>query len=199
MAILQTFSSLFEDKAKRRQLFKFLLLLGVLVAYFGYLSWQYGLASGGLVAALTWSFFVLCTPVADAGFLLDFPVRLITKFRMVYSEIAVWFLAFAINGYALFYQDHEYDKTPLTRLLHHILVEPWPFWGLIVLCMAGTFASVIFGDEVMDVAGGAHNGHKAKKISKLKIAGIVVFFGLIVLIYYHLINSLGIEKIINGG
>ena len=78
------FKSLLLSKHTQEQTVKYALLLCVLLAYFGYLSYEYGFASGGIVAGLTWSFFVLCTPVADAGFLLDFPVRLLTGMRMIF-------------------------------------------------------------------------------------------------------------------
>ncbi len=56
---------------KRQVLYKFLLLCILLVSYFFYLTIQYDVITGGIASALTWSFFVLCTPIADAGFLLD--------------------------------------------------------------------------------------------------------------------------------
>ncbi len=184
---------------KREQVIKYLLLLGVLLAYFGYLSYEYGLASGGLVAALTWSFFVLCTPIADAGFLLDFPVRLITGMRMVFCETIVWCLAFLINFTALSFAPEEYEKTAITRLFHEILTHPWPYWGIIVLCAIGTFLSVIFGDEIMDVASHKDCDKRHKHGFKWRILAVIVFFALIVVAYYDLIESLGIEKIIAGG
>ncbi len=68
--------------------YKFLLLCLLLVSYFLYLSFQYDLMTGGIASALTWTFFVLCTPIADAGFLLDFPLRLIFGIRMLISELS---------------------------------------------------------------------------------------------------------------
>ena len=194
-----TLKTILSKSHQREQVIKYLLLLGVLAAYFGYLSYEYGLASGGIVAALTWSFFVLCTPVADAGFLLDFPVRLITGLRMLYSEVMVWVLAFGVNFAALEFFEDAYDKTALTRLLHEIITTPWPYWGLVALCFIGTFASVFFGDEVLDVASHKDREKHQKYGFKYRILLVVVFFGLIVLAYYHLIESLGIEKIIEGG
>ena len=82
---------------QRQVIIKFILLCGVFVGYFAYLSYEFDLMTGGIAALLTWSFFVLCTPVADAGFLLDFPIRLLFGVRMIVSEVAVWVLAFAIN------------------------------------------------------------------------------------------------------
>jgi hypothetical protein len=78
------------NKNTGSQIMKFLLLLGVLVGYTLFLSYRYGFISGGLGALLTWSFFVLCTPIADAGFLLDFPLRLLFGIRLLVSKVWVW-------------------------------------------------------------------------------------------------------------
>jgi hypothetical protein len=75
-----------DDKGtppKKQVLYKFLLLCILLVSYFSYLSFQYDVMTGGIASALTWIFFVLCTPIADAGILLDFPLRLIFGIRML--------------------------------------------------------------------------------------------------------------------
>ncbi|MCD8519994.1 MAG: hypothetical protein LRY76_08025 [Alphaproteobacteria bacterium] len=179
----------------QKDLARYALLVLVVAGYFGWLSWHYGLTSGGIVAALTWSFFVLCTPVADAGFLLDFPVRLLTGMRMVFTEMIVWVLAFTINGVAMIYNPDSYQKTALTRLFYEILTQPWPYWSIIVLCCIGTFLSVIFGDEIFDAAS---NRYAAKQSKWLHLGGAALLMGLIVLIYYDLVQTLGIEKIIQG-
>ena len=62
---------------KKQVLFKFVLLCVLLGSYFAYLSFKYGVATGGIASALTWSFFVICTPIAEAGLLFDFTLRLI--------------------------------------------------------------------------------------------------------------------------
>jgi hypothetical protein len=75
----------------RKQLFyKFFLLCLLLFGCFVYLSVQYDFITGGLASILTWSFFVLCTSIAGAGFLLNFPLRLLFGIRMVISEVIVW-------------------------------------------------------------------------------------------------------------
>ena len=96
--LFHKFKSLHKIETHKEVLYKFLILLSVLVLYFIYLSVEYGILTGGTVAILTWSFFVLCTPVADAGFLLDLPIRLLFGFRMLYSEIIVWSIAIFINS-----------------------------------------------------------------------------------------------------
>lgn len=187
----------------QKDLIRYLLLVAVLVGYFAYLSYHYGLAQGGMAAGLTWSFFVLCTPIADAGFLLDFPVRLITGLRMMFSEMMVWVIAGALNFAALEFWPGSYDNTALTRLLKHILLTPWPYWSIIVLCAIGTFVSVILGDHAFDVAKNHahHNGTKVgmSRTQKIKITAMAALFLAVFVVYYDLISTLGIEKIIEGG
>ena len=172
---------------------KFLLLLSILVLYFGYLSYEYGLLTGGIVAALTWSFFVLCTPVADAGFLLDFPLRLLFGIRMLYSEVLIWGLAISINLYTLASHPAAYDKTVLTTLMKKIILTPYPFWAIIFLSGLGTFLSVYFGDEMLDVFRHRDRVKYHQHAFKLKLIGIVSLFSLIFLAYYFLLNELNID------
>jgi len=184
---------LLKHQTKREELIKFLLLLAVMVGYFGYLSWKYDVATGGVVSLLTWSFFVLCTPIADAGFLLDFPVRLITGIRMFVTEIIVWGLALLINIICLNVSPESYETTFITSLLHQIMTTPWPYWSVIALCGVGTFMSIRFGDEMMDVI-----SHKEREIHhahgfKHRLIVMAALIGLIVIAYYYLISSLGIE------
>ncbi|PHQ71515.1 MAG: hypothetical protein COB93_03085 [Sneathiella sp.] len=138
-------------KPSRQVVIKFVLLLALLAGYFGYLVYEFDLITGGLSALLTWSFFVLCTPVADAGFLLDFPLRLLFGIRMVISEIAVWAVAILINILSLTYAASYYDTTFLTKVLYQIILNPYPYWAVIILSGIGTFLSIRFGDELMDV------------------------------------------------
>ncbi|MDP7142586.1 MAG: hypothetical protein QF692_09460 [Alphaproteobacteria bacterium] len=184
---------LLNHPPKREGLIKFLLLLCVLLGYTGYLSWEYGFATGGLVAALTWSFFVLCTPVADAGFLLDFPVRLITGLRMFFCELIVWTIAISLNLSVLYFSPQSYENTFLTSLLHKILTTPWPYWSIVILCACGTFLSVKFGDEMMDVIAHKDRKYHHKHGFKHQLIALAALALLIIWAYYHLIAMLGIE------
>lgn len=176
-----------------KSIIKFLLILSVLFGYFLFLSWKYDMATGGVVSALTWSFFVLCTPIADAGILLDFPFRLITGMKMVFSELIVWVLAISINIYAFFFADSYYDKTVVTHIFHKVLSNPWPYWGLIALCAVGTFLSVWFGDQVMDHVRSKSKSKGHLKARLAKAGMIILLYGTILVIYYDLIKTLGID------
>lgn len=171
---------------------KFLFFLFILLGYFFYLTYEYNLLTGGIAALITWSFFVLCTPIADAGFLLDFPLRLLFGIRMVISEIMVWALAISINITVLIYFRELYETTVITRLMEAILTTPFPYWLVILLSAIGTFLSIRFGDEIMDVIHhkdrGFYHSHHFKHEMILFVFFIFVIFG-----YYELIATLGVN------
>ena len=180
-------------ETKQHALMKFLLVASVLVIYFFFVAFKYGVQDGLLISALTWSFFVLCTPVADAGFLLDFPIRLITNFRMFYSEIIVWGLAIAVNVYTFFFADMIYDKTVLLRLFLHILQQPFPFWSIIAVSGLGTFLSIHFGDELMDVAKHKQRKKYSKHHKKQQLIIMVFIFVVTLILYDFLLKKLGVD------
>lgn len=180
-----------ESHPRKQLLYKFLLLCILMAGYFSYLSIQYDVTTGGIASALTWSFFVLCTPIADAGFLLDFPLRLLFGIRMLISEIAVWAVAITINVVSLLYFVEFYQTTELTLLLHAILTIPYPYWSVILLSGAGTFLSIRFADELMDVAHHREREFFHRHGFKHEIV-LIVFFVIILIAYYKLIASLGI-------
>ncbi|MDW4496507.1 hypothetical protein R5H30_00820 [Sulfitobacter sp. D35] len=177
----------------RESLWRFLLLVMVLVAYFAAMSWKYDAATGAWLAALSWSFFVLCTPVADGGFLIAFPVRLLFGTRMIWTQVAVWAVAVAINVVALSVAPDAYDDTALTGLLRTILLEPWPNWSILALSAVGTGLSIWFGDEMMDVTAHAQRQKQHRHGFTHKVIATVALGVLTILAYYHLLRDLGIE------
>lgn len=179
--------------APRKQvIIKFLLLLCLLAGYFFYLSMEYGFSTGGAAALLSWSFFVLCTPIADAGFLLDFPLRLLFGIRMVVSEVVVWAAAITVNLAALQIAPGAYETTVVTRLLHDIISTPYPYWAIIVLSAAGTFLSIRFGDELMDVI--HHHDRAFFHSHHFKHELVLIgFFVMVLFGYYDLMASLGLD------
>ncbi|TNE33379.1 MAG: hypothetical protein EP348_13035 [Alphaproteobacteria bacterium] len=181
-----------EKKPSRQVVIKFCLLLTLLGGYFAYLSYEYDILTGGISSLLTWSFFVLCTPVADAGFLLDFPMRLLFGVRMVFSELAVWAIAISLNLYTYFKAPHYYETTLLTKVFHRILSEPYPYWGVILLSMVGTFLSIRFGDELMDVLHHRDRNFFHSHHFKQELV-LVGFFLIAIFAYYELIRSLHLE------
>jgi hypothetical protein len=178
-------------KLTKHVLIKFFLVLVLFGGYFVYLSYEFDLLTGGVSSLLTWSFFVLCTPVADAGFLLDFPLRLLFGIRMIISEIVVWIVAILFTAGTLILKPFYYETTLITKLLKQIVITPYPYWGVIGLSAIGTFLSIRFGDELMDVIHHRDrtffHSHHFKHELILVIFFVVALFG-----YYELIKSLEI-------
>lgn len=185
-------TALLSHETKKSALAKFLLVAIVIAAYFLWMSNEYGPGEGFVITLLTWSFFVFCTPVADAGFLIDFPLRLITGVRMLYSEVAVWILAIIINLYTLSFDPGAYEASVILHVFKVILLNPVPYWAIILLAGAGTFLSVYFGDEVMDVMHHherkKHMAHKGKHFTI-----IIVFVVLTMVLYAMLLRDLGLS------
>lgn len=181
-----------KNETHNEAIFKFLALVLIVVAYFLYMSWKYDASTGFGVSILTWSFFVLCTPVADGGFVLAFPIRLLFKIKMSFTQVVLWFLAIAINIFYINANPDSYDLSFITKLLKHILTEPYPYWSILLISALGTFLSIYFGDEMMDVA-----SHKERvvlhrhgaKYRTLLVLGLGI---LTVVAYYYLLSSLNV-------
>lgn len=184
---------LIKNETKRHVFIKFLALLGILLAYTAYLSYQYGFATGGLLAIITWSFFVLCTPVADAGMILDFPVRILFRLRMLITELMIWAVAISINIYAIIFSPEIYEKSILGHVFYEILTQPIPYWSIIILSFFGTFLSVHFADELLDYI--KHKDIEKSTKHRLIFEGIIMvfIFLLIFSVYTILLEKLGID------
>jgi len=183
----------YKYETHKETLLKFFALVLIFVAYFLYMSWKYDASTGFGVAILTWSFFVLCTPVADGGFILAFPVRLLFKVKMSITQAILWFVAIGINVLALATTPETYEFSFLTKLLKHILSEPWPYWSILIISALGTFLSIFFGDEMMDVT--THKDRSLNQRHGIKYQTILVLgLGVLsVVAYYYLLNSLGVS------
>ena len=174
---------------------KFLFVFLILIAYLFISIKHFGTKDGLLVSVLSWSFFFLCTPIADAGFILDLPMRLITGIKMMYSEIIVWTIAISMNLFVFFTNSQIYEKTHLLSLFHHILSHPFPFWIIIILSATGTFLSLLFGDELIDISyeHKKERDHHKKHKHKYRLIIFITLFILILVVYDFLLTNLGVS------
>ncbi len=184
---------LVQHETKRKVLIKFILFLSIFMLYLAFIVGKYGLEKGFLVSLLTWSFFVLCTPVADAGFLIDFPLRLVTNLRMLFSEIIVWIIAIGINVYTYLVVPKTYKATKLLSLFKHILDKPWPFYAIILISMIGTFVSIQFGDELIDKTTHKERRLHQKHKNKYKMIIMIFIFVISFVLYDFLLQKLNIK------
>lgn len=186
---------LHQHETKQHVLIKFLAVLGILVMYFFIMMYKYGAEQGLLVTVLTWSFFVLCTPIADAGFLIDFPMRLLIRIKMIYSEIIVWIIAIGFNAYAFFLKPQIYESTHLLSLFKKILSDPFPYWGIILISGIGTFVSVYFGDELLNKVKHKERNFYHKHKYNYRFIVMIFISGISFILYSYLIKQLGIENL----
>jgi len=182
-----------EHQTHRESLLRFLALVLILAGYFGAMSWKHDAATGAWLAVVSWSFFVLCTPIADGGFIVAFPVRLLFGVKMFITQIVVWVLALAVNIVGLSASPESYSQTTLTELLDRIISTPWPYWGILALSLAGTMLSIWFSDEMIDVASHAERVRHHKHGFTHKTIIIVGVGVLTVALCYVLLNSLDTE------
>ena len=187
--------AILKHATRRESLWRFLALVGFLVGYFAYMSWRYGAATGAWSALLSWSFFVLCTPIADGGFIVAFPLRLLFGTRMIVTQAVVWVVAIVINAAALLYAQSHYQDAALTRLLLRILTTPWPYWSILAIAAAGTALSMVFGDEMMTVTR-HEDRHKFHQHGfKHRVLIIAGFAALTIAAYYELLSQIGIDHL----
>ena len=174
---------------------KFSAVFIIFVTYMIVAISHFGAKEGLMVSLLTWTFFVLCTPIADAGFILDLPIRILTGIRMIYSEAVVWTIAITVNIITFFGNPSAYDSTKLLSLFHYIIGQPFPFWSIIILSAAGSFLSLTFGDELMDISyehkkeRTTHQKHK----HKYRIIAAITLFIIVIAIYDFLLRKLGVN------
>lgn len=195
---LKNFHKLFRDigvAIHKHPLVKFIVVFLIFVIYFAFSVGKFGAKDGLLVSLLTWTFFVLCTPIADAGFILDLPVRVITGLRMVYSEIIVWTIAITTNVLVFIFNPTIYESTKLLSLFQHILAHPLPFWLIIILSAGGSFLSLVFGDELLDISyeHKEEREHHAKHKHKHRLILIITLFAIILAIYDFLLHKLSVS------
>lgn len=182
-----------KHETHRHIFIKFFFVLFFFVGYFAFVSIKYGSSQGFLIAWLTWSFFVLCTPIADAGFLIDFPIRLVLHIRMLISEMFVWVTAISLNTYFFFVKPEVYEKTPILSLFKHIIGNPFPFWFIIMLSASGTFLSVRFGDELLDVKRHKDRNYHRKHKRKSTMIILAFIFTVMLISYDLLLKNLKIK------
>lgn len=182
-----------NKEVKNHKSIRFVTLVLLIVLYGIFVSYKFGFESGFLITALTWSFFVLCTPIADGGIIIDFPVRLLTNIKMIYSEIVVWVVAISINIYAFTQQREIYSTTLILDLFEHILSQPFPYWIIILLSAIGTFLSIYMGDEIFTAASYINSKKHHKHKMKFKLIFFIFLILITIVLYDFLLKTMGIH------
>lgn len=184
---------LLKHETKKHSIIKFIGLIILVIVYTIFMSVRFGTREGLFVTALTWAFFIFCTPIADAGFILAFPARLIAGIRMIYTQIFSFILALVMTLYAFFFSPKTFDTTIILKLYHQIISQPWPFWTIILLSLAGTVMSIYFGDELIDVSSHKERDKYHKHLNKYQIIIFIFLISITIILYNFLLQQLNIN------
>ena len=92
----------------------------------------------------------------------------------------------------------DYQDVALTRLLQTILTTPWPYWSILAIAAAGTALSIVFGDEMMDVARHEDRRTFHRHGFKHRVLIVVGFAALSIAAYYELLRQVGISHLTNS-
>jgi len=180
-------------ETKKHNLLHYFLLFLFLLSYLAYTIYKFGFSNGLWATGLSWSFFVFCTPIADAGFILAFPVRILIGVKMLYTQIFSFFIALSITLLALFLYPLIFQETLLLQLYYKILLTPNPYWIIIILSLLGTVFSIYFGDELIDVSTHSQRKKYHKHINKYKVLIFLFLFFAILGLYEFLLQQVGIK------
>lgn len=164
-----------------------------MISYFLFATWHFGLQDGFLVMLLTWSFFVLATPIPDAGIILDLPIRYLFGIKMIFTEIIVWLFAISLNIMSIIFYENIYEKTFVLKLFKLIILHPLPYFLIISFSALGTFFTLYVSDEVYNIL----SYKKSKKFINHKhsikfftLCSVIIF---VFVLYDLLLKELGIK------
>jgi len=181
-----------HERSKELPAARFLIIGALLSSHLFLATQKHGVGEGFEVTALTWAFLIFLTPVPIAGVLLELPLKIFTKHRMMTIQTLVWGLGLIIAGLGLLFFPNAYEATTILKLFRYVLQNPIPYWGLFALCAAGTFLSVFlveeFVDEVKDKLKHRHRKHLSAIymfICLLAVIGIIIA-------YWAIIGELGL-------
>jgi len=176
-----------HDHHMERCIFAIVLLL----AYLTLAVYKYGAEDGVGITVLTWAFFVLLTPVPFADLILELPLRLVTRAKMVVTHVFVWGAGALIVTTSILMAPDLFQTTTLLSIFYHVIMNPVPYWSLLFLCGMGTFLSVYIADEIMDEVEEHMKHHHRKHMSVLHMSAALLVFVGIVLAYWTMICHMG--------
>ncbi|MBU1849797.1 MAG: hypothetical protein KKH40_03655, partial [Nanoarchaeota archaeon] len=113
----------------------------------------------------------------------------------IYSEIIVWIIAISINIFISLTTPSVYNDTLILSIFQHIISQPIPYWSIIILSALGTFFSLLFGDEIIDISyeNKKEREHHQKHKHKHHFIILLFLFVLILIVYDFLLNKLGFQ------
>lgn len=124
---------------------------GLFLVVIFYLIKLHGVSQGFIASYLTWSFFVLCTPIISRALLISTIIEKITGSTLYNAGLFTWSGALISNMILLNLVPTIYTMNPLSGFLAHALTTPRPHWLLIAMCGANVWYQAVL--EKIDFIG----------------------------------------------
>ncbi|MCB9492727.1 MAG: hypothetical protein H6679_00460 [Epsilonproteobacteria bacterium] len=127
-----------------RDILVFAFLTAILCVWFAVFIFIHGIAKGIHLGFLAWSFYVLCFPATHGRLVYG----MLTRFkynRTTLTEPFAWSIAAILNIVTILARPSIYHKSVTSRLLFHILSDPYPRWLILFVAAIGTFYRMIVG------------------------------------------------------
>ncbi len=175
---------------------RFLMMLGAFSLIFIVVITEHGLRESFAMTILIWSFFVLCTPLAIADFLIDVPLRIFMDIRMIYSHIIIWILAIVTNIVAVNLIPEVYSTNALLFILYTILTNPNPYWGIVILSLVSGSYSLEITDGFFD---GIEHLTKMRPHKQLSLVDVLIMFlvtSTTLLLYERMVEEFGLTTLL---
>lgn len=155
----------------------FLFLLMFYIIYNGYVK-------GCVMGIFTWAFFIICTPIPEAGLLITLPLKRYFNISIHISQIFVSLIALSILSYLYLNENKTINKCILGKLF--IFLINYKYYSVIIISILCSIFTSEFIDNIID------NYINKEKINNIHFK--LGFIAFLIIIYSILMNSL-INKI----
>lgn len=139
-----------------------------------YLVKHHGFHQGLLASYLTWSFFVLCTPIISRALLISNIIGKLTGSNLYNAGLFTWSVALISNMFLLNLAPSIYNINPLSSFLAHALMTPRPHWLLIGMCGTNVWYQALL--EKIDFIGAKPYLHTIGHIITFSCFFLFLFF-----------------------
>jgi len=177
-----------KNQKNKTYLYIYDVIVILFILLFIFFIFYNGLYKGTIKSLFIWAFFVLCTPVPEAGLLISLPVKRYFNIRMDICQTFVSLLALFMIFY-FYYTDKKVINTNFIGKLFNGLVK-YNYYIIMILSVLSSILTSNLIDNIINYY------IYDKNINHLYIKSGIIF--IFVIIYFYLLNQL-INKINKNG
>ena len=177
-----------KNQKNKTYLYIYDVIVILFILLFIFFIFYNGLYKGTIKSLFIWAFFVLCTPVPEAGLLISLPVKRYFNIRMDICQTFVSLLALFMIFY-FYYTDKKVINTNFIGKLFNGLVK-YNYYIIMILSVISSILTSNLIDNIINYYIFDDN------INHLYLKSSIIF--IFVIIYFYLLNQL-IDKVNKNG